>query len=49
MNWKDRVEIVYVTMGTISAVSTALAAVFAACVYRRNSGLERAKWASSLY
>jgi hypothetical protein len=46
---KDRVEIVYMMMSTISAVGTALAAGFAAFVYRRNSALERAKWASSLY
>ena len=49
MNWKDRVEIVYMTMGTIAAVSTSLAVGFAAFVYRRNSALERGKWASSLY
>ena len=49
MNWKDRVEIVYMLMGTISAIGTALAAGFAALVYRRNSALERAKWASTLY
>lgn len=34
---------------TVSAVGTALAAGFAAFVYRRNSALERAKWASTLY
>jgi hypothetical protein len=49
MTLKDRVEIVYMMMSTISAVGTALAAGFAAFVYRRNSALERAKWASSLY
>jgi len=49
MNWKDRVEVVYMVMATISATGTALAAGFAAFVYRRNSALERAKWASSLY
>jgi hypothetical protein len=49
MNWKDRVEIVYMMMATVSAVGTALAAGFAAFVYRRNSALERAKWASGLY
>ena len=37
------------TAATFSAVGTALAAVFAAFVYRRNSALERARWASSLY
>ena len=49
MNWKDRVEIIYTTAATVSAVGTALAAGFAAFVYSRNSTLERAKWASSLY
>ena len=49
MNWKNRVEILYMMAATISAVGTALAALFAAFVYRRNSALERAKWASSLY
>jgi hypothetical protein len=49
MTWKDRVEIVYMTAATVSAVGTALAAGFASFVYRRNSALDRAKWASSLY
>lgn len=49
MNLKDRVEILYMIAATISAVGTALAAGFAALVYRRNSALERARWASSLY
>ena len=49
MNWKNRVEILYMIAATISAVGTALAALFAAFVYHRNSALERAKWASSLY
>lgn len=49
MNWKARVEIVYLMAATVSAVGTALAAGFAAFVYRRNSALERAKWASTLY
>jgi hypothetical protein len=49
MNWKERVEIVYMIAGTISAVGTVLAAGFAAFVYQRNSTFERAKWASSLY
>ncbi len=49
MNWKTRVEVLYMMAATISAVGTALAALFAAFVYRRNSVLERARWASSLY
>lgn len=39
MNWKDRVEIVYMMAATISAVGTALAAGFASFVYRRNSSV----------
>ena len=49
MTWKDRVEIFYMIAATMSAVGTALAAGFAAFVYRRNSALERAKWAWTLY
>jgi uncharacterized protein YdiU (UPF0061 family) len=49
MNWKNRVEVFYMIAATLSAVGTALAAVFAAFVYRRNSALERAKWAAGLY
>src|SRR5689334_25449179 len=49
MNWKYRLEIVYLIAATISAVGAAAAAAFAAFVYRCNSALERAKWASSLY
>jgi hypothetical protein len=49
MNWKDRVEIVYLIAAAASAIGTTVAAGFAAFVYRRNSALERGKWASSLY
>ena len=49
MDWKDRVQVVYMMAATISALGTALAAGYAAFVYRRNSTLERARWASSLY
>ena len=49
MNWKDRLEVVSLVAGTISAIGTVIAAVFAAVVYHRNSAFERAKWASSLY
>jgi len=49
MTVKERVEIVYFIAGTISAVGTVIAAVFAAVVYKRNSTFERAKWASNLY
>lgn len=49
MTVKERVEIVYMIAGAISAVGTVLAAVFAAFVYQRNSTSEHARWASSLY
>lgn len=49
MNFKDRLETAHLIAATISAVGTTAAAGFAALVYRRNSALERAKWASSLY
>jgi hypothetical protein len=49
MTVKERVEIIYLIAGTISAVGTVIAAVFAAFVYQRNSTVERARWASSLY
>lgn len=49
MIWKERLEIVSLIAGTISAIGTVLAAGFAAFVYQRNSAFERAKWASSLY
>jgi hypothetical protein len=43
MTLKERVELVFMIAGTISAVGTVLAAVFAAFVYQRNSTVERAK------
>ncbi len=49
MTVKERVEILYLVAGTISAVGTVIAAIFAAIVYQRNSTFERAKWASNLY
>ena len=48
MNWKARVELIFMIAGTISASGTVIAAGFAAFVYYRNSIFERAKWASSL-
>lgn len=35
--------------GSIAALGTLIAALFALGVYKRNSRLERARWASSLY
>ena len=49
MGWKDLFETIYYIAGTIAAIGTLVAAVFALCVYRGNSRLERARWASTLY
>src|SRR5206468_5179522 len=49
MEWKDIAQIVYYVAGTIGVLGTLLAACLALCVYHRNSELERARWASSLY
>jgi len=49
MEWKDIAQIVYYVAGTIGVLGTLLAAFLALCVYHRNSELERARWASSLY
>jgi hypothetical protein len=49
MGWKDLFETLYYVAGTIAAIGTLVAAVFALCVYRGNSRLERARWASTLY
>lgn len=49
MNWKDSIEIAYYVASSVGALGTLAAAVFAVYFYRRNSQLERAKWASSLY
>ena len=49
MEWKDIVQIVYYIAGTIGVLGTLLAACVALYVYHRNSELERARWASSLY
>lgn len=49
MEWKDIAQIVYYVAGTIGVLGTLLAACLALCVYHRNSDLERARWATSLY
>lgn len=49
MSWKDRIETLYYVAGSIAALGTLIAALFALGVYKRNSRLERARWASSLY
>lgn len=49
MSFKDLIETIYYSAGSIAALGTLIAAIFALCVYRSNSRLERARWASTLY
>jgi len=49
MSWKDLFETIYYLAGSIASVGTLAAALFALSVYKQNSRLERARWASSLY
>ena len=49
MTWKELFETIYFIAGTIGALGTLVAALFALGVYQSNSRLERARWASSLY
>jgi hypothetical protein len=49
MTWKELFETIYYIAGTIGALGTLVAALFALGVYKNNSRLERARWASSLY
>lgn len=49
MSWKDLFETIYYLAGSIAALGTLGAALFALGVYKSNSRLERARWASSLY
>lgn len=49
MTSKDLFQTIYYAAGTIAALGTFVAALFALCVYRSNSRLERSRWASTLY
>ena len=49
MTFKDLIETIYHIAGSIAALGTLITAIFALCVYRSNSRLERARWASTLY
>jgi hypothetical protein len=49
MTFKDLIETIYYIAGSIATLGTLIAAIFALCVYRSNSRLERARWASTLY
>ena len=49
MSWKEVLETIYYGAATVAALGTLIAGVFALCVYRSNSRLERARWASELY
>lgn len=48
-DWNALSQLVYNVTGSLAAVGTVGAAIYAAWVYRNNSKLERARWASSLY
>ena len=49
MSWKDLMQTIYYAAGSIASLGTLSAAFIALWVYRRNSRLERARWASELY
>lgn len=49
MSWKERLEIIYDVIGSVAALGTLGAALFALFVYRKNSRLERVRWASTLF
>ena len=49
MSWKDLMQTIYYVAGSIASLGTLSAAFIALWVYRRNSRLERARWASELY
>ena len=49
MSWKDRIQTIYYVAGSIASLGTLVAAFIALWVYKRNSRLERARWASTLY
>ncbi len=42
-------ETIHYWAPTVAAIATTIVAISALCVYRRNSRLERARWASELY
>lgn len=47
--WNALSQVIYNLAGSVAALGTLGAAIYAVIVYRRNSRLERARWASSLY
>ena len=49
MSLKDLFQTIYYAVGTIAALGTFIAALLALFVYQKNSRLERARWASTLY
>lgn len=49
MSWKDLIQTIYYIAGTIASIGTLCVAFIALRVYKRNSWLERARWASELY
>lgn len=48
-DWNTVFQLIYNIAGSIAALGTVGAAIYAVIVYKKNSRLERARWASSLY
>jgi hypothetical protein len=48
-DWNVVAQLFYNLMGGVAALGTVGAAIYAARIYKSNSRLERARWASSLY
>jgi hypothetical protein len=48
-DWNGVAQLFYNITGGIAALGTVGAAIYAARIYKSNSRLERARWASSLY
>lgn len=48
-DWTAVSQLVVSITGSLAALGTVAAAIYAAFVYRNNSRLERARWASTLY
>ena len=49
MSWKDLIQTIYYVAGIVASLGTVSAAFIALWVYKRNSWLDRARWASELY
>ena len=48
-DWGALSQVIYNLLGSLAAIGTVVAAIWAVTVYKNNSKLERARWASNLY